>query len=160
MRTRTVNTIVAAAFCVVVATGAFVFVRAQTFLDFLLMRADPACVEQAAADNDRLAGVIAPYLPSVRPDDIDGGHGCEPPERGAWVEVELYGPSIERVLLGFGPPAWTRLPEAEAREQAEPGQNAAAVTGKVDDREVDVYAFQAESGKGPVTVMAWFTGEE
>ncbi|MFC7380637.1 hypothetical protein [Sphaerisporangium rhizosphaerae] len=154
------NTIVAMAFCVVVATGAFVFVRAEAFLDALLMRADPACIELAAADNERLAEAIAPYLPSVRHDDIEGGHGCQPPETGAWVEIELNGMSIESALRGFNPPTWTRLPEAEVRVQIAPDENSATVIGKVGDREVNVSAYQVRSGKGPVTVMAWYTGEK
>ncbi|MBB4704393.1 hypothetical protein [Sphaerisporangium siamense] len=159
MRTRTVSTIVATAFLVVAALAVFAFLRARTFLDYAFQRPDPACVARAAADNERLAEVIAPRLPSVRPDAIEGGHGCEPPERGAWVEVELRGTSIEKALGGFASPAWTPLPDAKIREQAEPSQDAAAVSGKVDGREVDVYAIRERSGEGPVTILAWFADE-
>ncbi|MBB5629672.1 hypothetical protein [Sphaerisporangium krabiense] len=153
------NTIVATALSGV-ALAVFAFMRGQSLLDFTFMRPDPACVAKAAADNERLAGAIAPHLPSIRLDDVEGGHGCEPPERGAWVEVELRGTSVEKALGGFASPAWTPLPESKVREQAESDQDATAVSGRVDDREVDVYAFQERSGDGPVTVMAWFADDD
>ncbi|MEV6987559.1 hypothetical protein AB0M95_40750 [Sphaerisporangium sp. NPDC051017] len=151
------NVVVATALCVVVATGAFAAFRAKAWFDAVFDRADPDCVSRSLAENNRLADAIAPYLPSVRPDDIEGGHGCGPSDDGPWIEVELPGASAEDALREFRPPTWTAVPAEKTREWANHARRVKAVTGEIDDRSVEVYALENYAGEGSALVRAWFS---
>ncbi|RCG32746.1 hypothetical protein DQ384_04530 [Sphaerisporangium album] len=161
MRRRDLYLIVAAVSCVLVAFGAVAFNWVKGGLDVMMERPDPACVARSEAENERLAQAVARYLPSVNPDEIERGHSCGPPESGSpWIETELPRTSIDETLRGFRPPHWTAVPADEAQKQADPGQVAAAVTGEVDHRKVEVYAIQVKPRtgplRGPVKIIAWF----
>ncbi|GAA0980436.1 hypothetical protein GCM10009555_046920 [Acrocarpospora macrocephala] len=156
MRTRTIFFIAAAWLTIIAVLGVVVVLRGQAWLRALLERPDPACVSQHTLDIKTLTDVVVVELPKENADPVDGDEGCIPPEEGASIAIELHGSSIEAALANFRPPKWQKIPPEEAQAQAERGEEVAAVSGKVGDRIMNVYAFAPPSQPDPVLVVAWF----
>ncbi|MGW4638354.1 hypothetical protein ACWEN6_07495 [Sphaerisporangium sp. NPDC004334] len=161
LRGRSLYLLIAAVLSGAVVAGALIFAELKPVYDIVREEPDPRCVAQSAADNRRLAQALAPHLPSVTAEDFGFEDGCGPPESGGpWVRVDLASSSLEEALRGFRKPLWTPIPEEEAQREAGPGRRGLAVTGEVDHRRVELYAFRSTYYHGmvraPVMIRAWF----